>query len=95
MRRFEYTAIARRDLAEIHERIFDQDETTAALVVDRIQQTVESISALPTIGKPVGQAGTWVFGGSPKSPFRITYRSIEDCVFIVRIFRARRKNIQF
>ena len=95
MRRFEYTAIARRDLAEIHERIFDQDQTTAALVVDRIQNIVESISTLPTMGKPVGQAGNWVIGGSPKSPFRITYRFNEDCVFIVRIFRARRKNIQF
>jgi len=95
MRRFEYTDAAKQDLAKIHERIVQQDAVTASLVVDRIEETIQSVCVFPQMGKLTKQSSVWVFGGSRKCPFRITYRFDDEVVSVVRIFRAKRESIQF
>lgn len=95
MRRSSFTPKADADLVAIHTHINDQDPATAALVVDRIQATIERLCIFPQIGKETKRTGTWVFGGSGKSPFRITYRFDNDTVTVLRVFRAQRQHIQF
>ena len=95
MRRPNYASCAKVDLTAIFERILLQDPPTAGLVVDRIEQTVDSICVFPQIGKPTNRSDIWVFGGSQKSPFRITYRFDNESVTVIRIFRASREHIQF
>ena len=94
MRRFEYSAHADADLIAIHAYIHDQDPATAVLVVGRIKETVESLCVFPAMGKPIGRDDAWVFGGSGKSPFRITYRFDDEAVTILHIFRAQRRHVQ-
>lgn len=95
MRVFEYTRRAKADLDDIYTRILEQDPSTAALVVERIENAAERLCVFPRMGKSIGHANVWVFGGSRKSPFRITYRFDDETVTVLRIFRANRKQIQF
>lgn len=95
MRRFRFSARAEADLVDIHTRINEQDPATALLVLDRIQSTVESLCLFPSMGKETKRSGTWVFGGSGKSPFRITYQFDDETVTVQRVFRAKRRAIQF
>ena len=95
MRRYRYTPRADADLSAIHAHIHDQDPATAVLVVKRIKETVEALCVFPAMGKEIGRADVWVFGGTGKSPFRITYRFDDQTVTVLRIFRAKRQHIQF
>ena len=95
MREIKFLPRAKADIDEIYERILDQDPSTAALVVERIEATVERLCVFPQMGRETKRSQTWVFGGSGKSPFRITYRFDGQTVTVLRIFRAKRQHIQF
>lgn len=95
MRLSNYTSCAKADLTAIYDHIFQQDPPTAALIVDRIELTVESVCVFPQIGKLTNRPDIWVFGGSQKMPFRITYRFDDEILTVVRIFRASREHTQF
>ncbi|WP_299735276.1 type II toxin-antitoxin system RelE/ParE family toxin [uncultured Roseobacter sp.] len=95
MRRFEFAPSANADLVEIHERIAQQDAVTASLVAGRIEETVESLCVFPEMGKQTKREGVWVFGGTARNPFRVTYRFNKNTVTVMRIFRASRNDIQF
>lgn len=95
MRRYSFTTRAKADLANIHRHIFDQDPTTATLVGERIQETVKSLCTFPQMGKETTRPGCWVFGGSGRSPFRITYRFDDENVIVLRVFRTCRQHIQY
>lgn len=95
MRQFEFAPAADADLVKIHQRIFEQDAATTSLVVDRIEETVESVCVFPQIGKQTKRPSVWVFGGTPKNPFRITYQFDDETVTVLRIFRASRRDIHF
>ena len=94
MRRFEYAPRADADLVAIYEHIATQDPSTAVLVIDRIEETVDQLCIFPRMGKPTAKPEIWVFDGSRKSSFRITYRFDDEMVTVVRIFRASRQTIQ-
>ena len=94
MLRFEYSGKAKSDLTEIYDHIFEQDALTASLIVDRIEETVNSLCIFPEIGKRTTKLDVLAFGGSRKCPFRIAYRFDEDRVTILRIFRTRRENVR-
>ena len=93
MRRSKLSPEADADLSAIHSYIFDQDPATAALAIDRIEATIESLCVFPQIGKQTTRPNTWVFGGTGKSPFRVTYRFDEEVLIVLRIFRHSRENV--
>lgn len=95
MRRYEFAASATHDLADIHGHILQQDAMTASLIIDRIQETVENLCAFPQIGKRDERRDIWVFGGSPKNPFRIVYRFDDKRIRVVRIFRSSRTTVHY
>ena len=95
MRALEYAPQAKADLHDIYSRILDQDPNTAALVVERIEATAERLCVFPQMGKETRKRQVWVFGGSSKSPFRITYSFNDETVTVLRVFRANRQHIQF
>jgi len=94
MRRYKFSREADADLAAIHTHINEQDPATAALAIDRIQGTVERLCIFPQMGKETKRANVWVFGGSGRSPFRITYQFDDDTVIVKRVFRTQRQHIQ-
>ena len=95
MRQPNFLPSALTDLRAIHDHIFDQDPTTAGLVIERIETIIDSLCVFPQIGKETKRPNTWVFGGSGKSPFRITYRFTEETVTVLRVFRAQRQQVHF
>ena len=95
MRRPNLVPSAQADLRAIYDHIFDQDPTTAALVIERIETVIDSLCVFPQIGKQTTRRHTWVFGGTGKSPFRITYRFTDETVTVLRVFRAQRQDVQF
>lgn len=95
MRRFEFAAEADDDLIAIHAHVFEQDPATAALVVDRIEATIESLCVFPRMGKKTARTNVWFFGGSGKSPFRISYRFDDQTLIVLRVFRSSRDQRQF
>jgi len=95
MRKYKLTGPAKTDLNDIYNHILKQDPATAILVTDRIRETIGQICVFPRMGKLTTRPTIWMFGGSGKSPFRITYRFNDETVTVLRIFRSSRKAIQF
>lgn len=95
MRKVSFASQAQADITEIFDWIVSQDAPTACLVVDRIEDTAVNIATFPQIGKATSRANVFVFGGSRKLPFRITYSYDDQSVTILRVFRTGRRTIQF
>lgn len=95
MRRYEFSESASIDLAEIQAHIYNQDPSTATAVLKRIRESIEAVSTFPEIGKETARPGVYSFGGTPKQPFRFTYRFTEEMVTVIRIFRSTRAQTHF
>lgn len=94
MRKFEYSGSAKSDLSEIYDHIFQQDALTASLIVDRIEETINSLCIFPEIGKETSKHDVWLYKGSRKCPFRIAYRFDKSRLTILRIFRTSREDVR-
>ncbi|WP_299366767.1 type II toxin-antitoxin system RelE/ParE family toxin [uncultured Tateyamaria sp.] len=95
MRKVEYTERAQADIEDIFDWVAQQDGPTAILVVDRIEETVLNVATFPQMGKVTTKQGVFLFGGSRKHPFRITYRFSNERLTIVRVFRSNRRSVQY
>ena len=93
MRQPNFLPRAKADLREIYDHIFSQDPTTAGITIDRIEATIDSLCVFPQIGKESQRPNIWVFGGSGKSPFRISYRFDDETLTVLRVFRHARKKV--
>lgn len=95
MRSYKLAPKAKADLQKIYDHIVADDPQTAKAVMQRIDLLVMTIRQFPGVGKPTQRAGIYIFGGSAKTPFRITFACTNDEITIIRVFRATREHILF
>ena len=76
-------------------RIKADDPTAAQTVARRFRTSVETVCLFPSTGRPTDVDGIFVFGGTPKQPFRFTFKVEEDRIRVLRVFRASREHIQY
>ncbi|MBI4479386.1 MAG: type II toxin-antitoxin system RelE/ParE family toxin [Acidobacteria bacterium] len=81
---------ALRDLESIRAYIAEDSPRVAELVVGRILQAVERLSAFPESGRQVPERNDPEIREVIESPYRVVYRVRAGTVEIATIFRASR-----
>ena len=79
-----------RDVESIRDYIVHDSPRIAALVVERIFNTVERLKVFPESGRKVPERNDPEIREVISAPYRIVYRLREDTVEIVTVFRASR-----
>lgn len=79
-----------RHLAELRDYIAKDSEQNAAIVAERILQSVNLLQTQPSMGRPGRILGTRELV-VPDTPFVIPYRVRNDRLELLAVFRGRRK----
>lgn len=95
MRDLFITPEAFADLEEISAHIAQDDPVTAQAVIERIESSIDVVRSFPNVAKPTRKPNIYVYGGTPKQPFRFTFRYSDDRLEVIRVFRASRRSVQF
>lgn len=88
--RIRITPLATQDLDSVYEYVAQENPLAAKKIVLKILDSIDSLKAFPTIGRPGRLAHTRELVISA-TPFIVIYKIREDIIYIIRIYHTSRR----
>lgn len=89
-----FTDAAAQDIAELRAYLEPVSPQGLRRVMDRLEKVISALANYPEIGRPVPREGVRELV-EPRYGFLIPYATIVGAIFVLRVYRSKRKPLDY